>query len=316
MNKRERFNAAVNGGDIDYPPCNVWLHFVTDALPGDEAARRHATYFRTYDWDLCKVMHDYRYPLPAGMETLEKPADMLRFETIPPTAPNYAEQLKLIRTLRADLGSEVPIIDTFFDPFQQVMRKAGYSAAPLVYANRREALKMLDAVTESCCGYLRELKKAGCDGVLYSINGGIAPPGERGIDDATFETFLKPFDLRVLEAMQGMARILHVHGAHVSMTRVRDYPCEVISVSDRLKGNPSLAELRKLTDKCLMGGINEQKIQERSAPEIRAEMWDALKQAGKRKFIITPGCTSAPQTPEHILRCVRETSRAFASAKQ
>jgi hypothetical protein len=37
-------------------------------------------------------------------------------------------------------------------------------------------------------------------------------------------------------------------------------------------------------------------------------MWDAFKQAGKRKFILSPGCTSAPQTPEHILRCVRETS--------
>jgi hypothetical protein len=30
--------------------------------------------------------------------------------------------------------------------------------------------------------------------------------------------------------------------------------------------------------------------------------------------MIAPGCTSAPQTPEHILRAVRETSRAMARA--
>ena len=66
-----------------------------------------------------------------------------------------------------------------------------------------------------------------------------------------------------------------------------------------------------MTDKCLMGGINEQKIPERSLPEIRAEMQDAVKQVGIRKLMLTPGCTSPPQTPEHILRCVRETSRTL-----
>jgi uroporphyrinogen decarboxylase len=308
MNKRERFMAAVEGGDVDRPPCTAWVHFATDYLPGDEAARRHAAFVRAYDWDICKVMHDYRYPIPAGMETLESPQDMLRFEKQAPATKNYVEQLKLIRTLRADLGPDYPIVDTFFDPFQQVMRRVGFSKASLVYAHEREALRMLEAVTETVCGYMRELAEAGCDGVLYSINGAIAPPGERGVDETTFNTFLRPFDLRVLEAMSGMVRILHVHGTHLDMRRVLDYPCEVFSVSDRLQGNPSLAELRALTDKCLMGGINEQKVHDRSAPELREEIGDALRQAGTRKFILAPGCTSAPQTPEHVWRCVREAS--------
>lgn len=310
MNKRERFHAAVNGGDVDHPPCTVWVHFVTDTLPGEEAARRHATFVRTYDWDICKVMHDYRYPLPEGMETLESREDMLKFERQnASTLRNYVEQLNLIRALRKDLGPDVPIVDTFFDPFQQVMRKAGYGRAHIAYENPKEALKMLDAVTDTVCQYLHALREAGCDGVLYSINGAITPAGDRGIDDATFNTFLRPFDLRVLEAMQGMTRILHVHGTYIDMKRVLDYPCEVFSVSDRLKGNPSLADLRRMTDKCLMGGINEQKIQERAIPELREEMWDAFKQAGKRKLILSPGCTSAPQTPVHLLRTVRAESR-------
>ena len=85
MNKRQRFEAAVSGGEVDYPPCVVWVHFVTDALPGEEAARRHATFLRTYDWDISKVMHDYRYPLPEGLETINTPADMMRFEKLPVT---------------------------------------------------------------------------------------------------------------------------------------------------------------------------------------------------------------------------------------
>ncbi|HTP94510.1 MAG TPA: uroporphyrinogen decarboxylase family protein [Burkholderiales bacterium] len=313
MNNRERFFAAIDGGDVDRPPCTVWVHFASDAVPGAEAARRHAQFVRSYGWDMCKVMHDYRYPLPAGMETIERAADMLRFEKLPAAElPNYREQLALIRSLRAEFGPDMPIVDTFFDPFQQVIRKAGFGTAQLIYAHEREALAMLDAVTSTVCGYFAELKRAGCDAVLYSINGAITPAGERGVDERTFRTFLRPFDLRALQAMEGMARILHVHGTHVDMRRVLDYPCEAYSVSDRLPGNPSLAELRALTDKCLIGGINEAKLHERSIPELREEIRDAYRQAGKRRFMLAPGCTSAPQTPEHILRCVRETSLALA----
>ena len=138
---------------------------------------------------------------------------------------------------------------------------------------------------------------------------GATDAGERGIDDETFRTFLRPFDLRVLEAMQGMVRIVHVHGTHVDIRRVLDYPCEAFSVSDRLPGNPSLAELRRVTDKCLMGGVNEARIPEYALPVLRAEMRDALRQAGKRKFLIAPGCTVASHTAQHILRCLRDTSR-------
>jgi uroporphyrinogen decarboxylase len=312
MNKRQRFEAAVNGGDIDYPPCTVWVHFVTDALPGEEAARRHATYVRTYDWDMCKVMHDYRYPLPAGLETLTSPGTCSKFEKLPGTIPNYAEQLKLIRALRQDFGPDMPIVDTFFDPFQQVMRKAGFSSAALVYGNKKEALHMLDAVTDTVCDYMQELKRAGCDAVLYSINGAIAPPGDRGYRRGNVQDFPAAVRFARLRGDAGHdahpARARHAR-RHAARARLSGRSVQRI---DRLAGNPSLADLRKMTGKCLMGGINEQKIPERSLPEIRAEMQDAVKQAGKRNFMLTPGCTSAPQTPEHILRCVRETSRAFA----
>jgi len=45
-----------------------------------------------------------------------------------------------------------------------------------------------------------------------------------------------------------MVGILRVHGAPVDVTRVLDYPFEALSVSDRLAGNRSIADLRKLTD--------------------------------------------------------------------
>lgn len=115
----------------------------------------------------------------------------------------------------------------------------------------------------------------------------------------------------MLEAMQGMVRVLHVHGTELDMTRVLDYPVEVLSVSDRLRGNPSLAELRRLSDKCLMGGIDESSLIEMSLPELRAHVRDAVAQAGREKLILSPGCTIPTQTPWYLLQAFRDVSRTL-----
>ena len=53
--------------------------------------------------------------------------------------------------------------------------------------------------------------------------------------------------MNVLEAARGSVRVLHVHGAGLEFERVLDYPVEAWSWSDRLPGNPTLAELRART---------------------------------------------------------------------
>ena len=61
-------------------------------------------------------------------------------------------------------------------------------------------------------------------------------------------------------------RVLHVHGAGLEFERVLDYPVEAWSWSDRLPGNPTLAEMRARTPLCLMGGLDETQFSERSRP--------------------------------------------------
>lgn len=311
MSKRERFLAAVAGEAVDHPPCTAWIHFGSDRLGGTEHAARHARFVRDNDWDICKIVNDFRYPGPPGIETLVEPKDMLAFAPVPLTAENFAEELECIRLLRREFGPQMPIMLTTFDPFQQVMRRVGYTRAAFVYGHKAEALRMLDVVCETMCRYMHAVREAGCDTVFFSINSAICAPNRRGVDDETWRTFLRPYDLRMLEAMQGMVRVLHVHGTDLDMRRVLDYPIEVLSVSDRLRGNPSLAELRRMTDKCLMGGIDESSIVEMSLPELRAQVRDAIAQAGRTKFILSPGCTIPTQTPWYLLQAFRELARTL-----
>ena len=103
---------------------------------------------------------------------------------------------------------------------------------------------------------------------------------------------------------------MHAHGNPLDLTRVLAYPCEVLSWSDRLQGNPSIASVRKLTPKCLMGGVDETRLQEHSLPEIRAEVADALAQAGgARNFILSPGCNVVSGIALRSLACMRDAAR-------
>ena len=58
-----------------------------------------------------------------------------------------------------------------------------------------------------------------------------------------------------------------------------------------------------------MGGIDETKFQERNLPAIAREVDDALAQAGRRNFILAPGCTLVSFTPKRSLTYLRDYTR-------
>ena len=310
MNKMQRLRAAIRGDPVDHPPSLAWCNFVTDGVDGEENARRQLAFQAACDWDVCKVMNDYRLAPPAGMETIETRADMLRFTRQPMSARIFAEQIRCLRIMRESLGPDVPLVDTVFEPFFSLLFAAGFSKAPFIRSHPREAAAMLTALTDTFVDYIAEIRKVPVDGVLYATNACIVPSSSRGISDAEFRAFHEPYDLRLLGAMEGLVRIVHAHGNPIDLTRILHYPCEVFSWSDRLAGNPSIASVRKLTPKCVMGGVDESRLQERSLPEIRAEVADALAQAGgPRNFILSPGCNVASGIALRSLVCMRDAAR-------
>lgn len=309
MNKRERFFSAVRGAPVDRPPVTAWVHFQSDHLQGTQVADLHLDFLKTYDWDVLKVMNDYRYPVPAGVQTLAEASSLEAYRKITLDAPGFVQQLTCLKRIQDNITDGTPILETGFEPFQQIARNVGFSQAQNLYKNKAAALAALRIVTETMCEYIQTLKTMGVDGIFLSINGAMPATQPRGATEEQHETFQKPFTVEVLKAAEGMVRVLHVHGGPVDMARVQGYPHEVLSVSDRQPGNPDLATLRKLTDKCIMGGVDETKIQERTLPEIAAEIDDALATAGRDNYILAPGCTIPSFTSQRNLNFLREYSR-------
>jgi uroporphyrinogen decarboxylase len=308
MNKRQRLFAAVRGEEVDRPPVTAWVHFLSDHLDGSQVAELHRLFMEAYDWDILKVMNDYRYPVPAGVTTLDDVQCLERYQKLAMTEPCFANQLACLERLRERFGDQVPMFETIFSPYQQIERTVGFDQAPNMLRHGQATIAALETVTETMCDYVQAVKARGIEGIFLAIDSAVPSNLPRGVTDEQHERFQKPFAIRVLRAAEGMVRVLHVHGTHLDMRRIADYPYEVLNLSDRLPGNPSLATLRGITDKCIMGGINETRLS-RSLPELRKEIDDAIAQAGRRKFILSPGCTIPSSASARSLSFLREYSR-------
>lgn len=310
MTKLERFHAAINGQEVDHLPVSVWLHFASEHHPGEKVAELHAAFYREYDWDYVKVMNDYRYPLP-DIPEIRSEADLLRFEPLEMSHPVFAEQLKALKLLREELGPDVPIVETIFSPIQTLLRGAGNAAWNVVTAAPEAGHSMLRAVTETLLRYVAAIREIGVDGIFFSVNGANRPPAAGGLPREQFEEFVAPYDRQVLAAAEGLVRIGHIHGYDLEFDRVLDYPLEAYSWSHHHSA-PSLAEASQLTDKALVGGIDEVRVFTQTPSETAADIRQAVAEAGRTKLLIGPGCTVLPDTPKkllhHIVKTVRELS--------
>jgi uroporphyrinogen decarboxylase len=305
MTKMQRFMAAINGEPLDHLPVSMWLHFATEHLSGEDTARAHLRYMAAYDWDYLKVMNDYRYPLPSGQNVTSE-ADLLAFKPLPMSEPEFAKQLECLRILRAELGPDVPIVETLFNPLQTLVRGAGGSATLIAFDHPQAGHAMLDAITQTLCDYVTACKAIGVNGLFYSINGA-SRADAGGLTAAQFDEFVKPYDLRILQAGAGMVRIAHVHGFNLEFGRTVNYPVEAFSWSHHQTA-PSLAEARGLTRAALIGGINEGAIAKQSVAEISADIAAAASEAGTRKLLIGPGCTVPPDTPYRLQVAARHAA--------
>ena len=309
MTKTERFRAALAGADLDHLPVSVWLHFATEHLPGDAVADRHLAYLGAYDFDYLKVMNDYRWPLPQGVANIQTADDLRRIEPLAMTVYQFDQQLRCLRKLRRELP-DTPLIETLFNPLQTLVRGAGQSAAQTVLANPEAGDEALQAITDTLVAYVRALQAEGIDGLFYSINGAV-DPAHGGLTDEQFARFVTPYDQRILEAAQGMARVCHVHGFHLRFDRCVSYPVEAFNWS-HFNTAPSLAEARRLTDAALIGGINEVMTTRQSATELESDIRASVAEAGWHKFLVGPGCTTPPDSPDRLLRAAVATAHGLA----
>ena len=111
-------------------------------------------------------------------------------------------------------------------------------------------------------------------------------------------TWLPPTDRGILEAASaGTFNMLHVCGKALNFNRFAGYPnIHVVNWADRLAG-PGIAEVKGWLKPAIAGGVDNLGTLRTGSPEdVREGVHDALRQAGDRPIMVTPGCTYDPDT--------------------
>jgi uroporphyrinogen decarboxylase len=89
------------------------------------------------------------------------------------------------------------------------------------------------------------------------------------------------------------------------LTDLLDYPVHAFHWATSGADNPSLTDILARTDKAVMGGVSHDSTILSSRPEdVAAEARAAIEATLGRRFLLAPGCSIAPTTPEANLRAM------------
>lgn len=302
MNRIERVRATLAGQPVDRPPFTMWYHFGNQHASPETTAQVHLDFFQHYDLDLLKVMNDYDYPMPAGLETLESGADLARLAPFDPVKTPLGQQLRAIEIIATSLRGRALFLDTVFNAWNTLRRNLVKEAIfDLMATHPKETEAALAVVNANLIRYAQASLERGSAGIFFSV-----PAAADELSAAQYERFMRPFDLEFLQAIggRGECHVIHAHGAQVFIDRLLDYPAQVISWAD-LNGGPSIGALRPRTSLTLMTGLDHVRFPTLSARAVREQVAAARARAGTTKFILAPGCSVPTYTYPPLIAAAR-----------
>jgi uroporphyrinogen decarboxylase len=328
LTKRERVLAALAGEEVDRVPVSAWGHDYLREWTADGLAEATLEAYRRYDWDFIKVNPRASYyaedwgcryqasgradaPPQTLAVAVKSAADLRRLRPLDPSRGAYGEQLAALRLIGDGLKGEAPFIQTVFSPLAVASRLAGSHEPIRQYMEEAptDLEAALGVIAETLAGYAHACLEAGADGLFFaSVEWG----SRNYISAEQYSRFGRPFDLQVLKAVQGASfNLLHVCRNNNMLADLLDYPVRAFHWATTGTDNPSLGDILARTDKAVMGGVSHDSTILSSRPEdVAAEARAAIEATGGRRFLLAPGCSIAPTTPEGNLRAMIAAARA------
>ena len=161
---------------------------------------------------------------------------------------------------------------------------------------------VMDVLTDTVINLMNAYIEAGAAGFFYCAGGDVYKDDggykADGFSTAEYYKYIRVYDEKVLNAVRGKTwfNMLHIHGdANLRMEQLVTLPnIQAINWEDQSPYNPSLADVRVMTDRVLMGGID--RLHDFTGPyrdkikaTLRMKVDEAVRQAGP-KLIVSVGC--------------------------
>jgi uroporphyrinogen decarboxylase len=308
MNKIERVDTVLKGGEVDRPPISLWYHFGIQHSSGEQFAKITLEYVNRYDFDFLKVMNDYFYPAPADLDAIKTKEDLKRLTVFDVEQTEWKEQFRALEIIAAELNGRAYFIDTVFDPWQSIKRNmAGENMNHLMENEPEALLEALDVVTDNLIAYSRKSLNIGSAGIFLSILADTVL-----VTREQFLTFIKPFSVRLLESIsgQGPMTTAHIHGEELYFDEVFDLPAAILNWWDRGPTGPSLQYVKDRFAGCVMGGIDQKIVARRTRAFLKNHVHEGIELGGERRFFLANGCSTDswvyPGAVDAIISAARE----------
>jgi uroporphyrinogen decarboxylase len=328
MTSRERVWAALEGRVVDRPPVSFWGHIYHRESSAADLVEATLESWREYRWDWVKLNPRkhyhvepwgvrYRYPgAPNAKPSLESwpvhaPADWANVTPRPPAAGALGEQIEAVRLLRRALPADVPLVETVFTPLAVLGEMVETPGELRAHLDSHPGLvrAALEAVTSTYEPFVRELLRAGADGIYFAT---VDWASADLLTPAQYRDWARPFDLRVLAAVADAPfNVLHVCKRRNLLFELGDYPVAACSWATTEPTNPTLREALGRIRPAVMGGISQDgALQAPGTASVLAEYATALAETTGRRWLAAPGCSIPPGTPAENLHAVRDAIRS------
>lgn len=289
LNKIQRIDNTLSGKEVDRPPVSFWYHFGVQHAPGERIAELSLEFLRYYDLDWLKLMNDYFYPMPSGVEEISTAAGLGAVKRFSAADTDWAQQLRAIEIIARELKGKAYFIDTIFDPWQVLLRNlVGEHLEELCDSAADAVLAALDIITENIVAYCRDAFRAGVNGIFISTFG-----SKKQMPRERYLRFALPFVRRILEAVEhlGPLNTLHVHDYGIYVEDVVTLPAAAISYEDRDASNPPMNEMRKRWAGTIMAGLDKNKATRVTPAEAARNAVEGMRLGGPTRFMLAPGCS-------------------------
>jgi uroporphyrinogen decarboxylase len=234
-------------------------------------------------------------------------SDSPELQVLDPVTGTLGEMAAVVKEVSRRSAGDLLKLGTVFCPLM-IARQLG--GDKLLLESIREHPKSLhgalELIAETVSAFSEHLLRSGADGIFFAIQSNTPD----FMEQSEYAEFGHPYNLRVLHRIESLSgfTLLHACRLHIRFEEFVDYPVHAINWDDRITA-PSLAEARRITDKCLVGGIDKEAAFWKGTPaQVREQVREAIESAGSRKLIVGPGCGVPVDSPPENLAALRESA--------
>ncbi|MFH1381509.1 MAG: uroporphyrinogen decarboxylase family protein [Chloroflexota bacterium] len=322
MTHWERVRAVLKGDEVDRLPVSMWRHFFAKETSAESLAEAMLDFQNRYDWDFMKVNPRASYHVedwgvkvkydgassPKIVETpVKSPDDWLKIKVLDINQGVLKEHLTSLKLIAQGLKGELPFLMTVFTPLSIAGRLIASEETFLEHLREHtdKVNQALEAITETFIKFARTSLELGASGLFYATTHWAT---SLKLSEKEYDQFARPFDLKLLKALPPAEfHVLHVCEQHNLLGALGDYPVQAFSWDPRGAGNLSLAEGKTpVHGKAVIGGIaHDNSLVTATPAQLAAEIVGMKTAMGSKGWMLGPGCTFPPDTPEANLRAIR-----------